>query len=76
LRFTNQPPLQCGRDGIMAVAKNICFDDDVFADRPLDGESPAVDLRLQPFDDNPLSAVFIAHAIGHLLPGPVMRVSI
>jgi hypothetical protein len=45
----------------MSVTKSIGLDHDLLADRPLDGESPPVNLGSNSLDDNPLSSVLICH---------------
>ena len=42
-----------GDDGIMAVGEHVGLDPDLVAERALDGEAPAIDLRADRFDDRP-----------------------
>ena len=48
------------RDGVVTVSIGVGLDDDGFADRPLDRETPAVNLRADPLDHDPAASVLHA----------------
>jgi hypothetical protein len=55
-RRTRQPVLQNPGDQLVSISVRVHRHRQHVPDRPFDREAPAVDFRLQPFDDDALAA--------------------
>jgi hypothetical protein len=58
------PIQKLARDLVMAVGEHVCLDDDRLSDNALDRKTPAIDLRLNPLDDDttPSVTLLFGHA--------------
>jgi hypothetical protein len=52
LLFSENSPLQDGRDNIVPVLENVRLNNEIFANDAFYWISPAIDQRLQVFDDS------------------------